>query len=802
MISIRWCIIFSIGLLLPGVAQACYWYPEAESYRYSAFNPLGIPTSPYRPFFFTANFLIDYNNKAGQESDRDRNIKEWNKYLHGQVPEKDIYNLLYRTNAKSLIEINENQHPLANDSLRSNRFYQYLLKPQNKKLYEYISFSKKCEAFTSYPLWTDPWEEDDVDTAALVPLLLQSEQTLQLPLDSFLHQRYVFQYIRLNYYSGGSLDVANIYEKEFANSRTTSILKPWAMLYYANCLVRLNKIDQACYYYAKVFNSCNEKKNAAFLHFDSKRVNAVLALAKNNDERADVIALASLKRPDMRLPDIMKVASLSPNHRALELMITREVNKCEDGLMTREINGFDPSVNFMGVRWDNGRRVALTNMETKERSYAQQLFDFLKNCTNDKRFSNQAFLNIAAAHVAFTIKDDKAALQYVTAAEKLQKNAPEGIQLQIQLTRLMAEARMTPTIDKGFENRIYASVQWLQKHGNQPDASRMLQQFMAFLASNYLHQNDIGKATLCRALSKTYYEVPNVSLVYFDEYEIDSVRVSNIGAIYLDELGNGDGGAQLIALLEQPNKTPFEKLLCLDFNANPQLKNQLLDVVGTLYLREDSLPEALHFFSKIPATYWHEPYGYRMDRYEYLDANSFYARMGDNHRCCAADTVTYNKYTFTYRLLSLKNEISKTHDAKKMLTVAHAYYNMTNWGNSWQLVRGYQSNMELHIHHTYNEHYLGCKRATENYQKALEAATDKETKAACLAMLAQCEKNREYWNDSKGKEYYNWDSRKQFSANKYFTQLVSDYGDTKYFAEIIDECYGRDNFIHSFRHMF
>lgn len=795
MILRKWPALFSLLLLVAMGYRglACGWYPEAEEYRFFSFNPFFNNSSVYRPFFFSGVFMNSVQNPAGLQTDRQRNIDEWVAYTHHKVPAKDIYELLYQTDVTSYHATNNNQWQPGN--VEANAFYKYLQLPANKQLKIYFDIAKQSEVFCNY--WGDPWEEENTDPKIAFGTLKQCHENMLQCKDKFLRQRYAFQFIRLCYYTGDQRG-ADVYEQEFEPVKTNSIIKPWAMLYYAH-LIGYGKQQhmKACYYYSRVFRLCDEKKYAAFNHYLADSIDRILPYAKNNEERADIIALTALARPHRKLNAIKQLMAISPDNPLLQLLITREINKCEDWLLTTQINGYTPA-----VRTDNNPNdwVPVHKYSAEYHSdhiYANQLLVFLKNCCTTKKYSSNAFIHIATGHMAFVTGNDSLALYYLNTAQKQQQQIPLTLQTQLRLTTLMAQARLAPKIDDAFEARILESINWLSRQPG-PEAQKLLDQFLSFLSNNYLHQGEVIKAALCRSRS---HRLSNLQYISYPSVDGATGVCYEMAIYYFTEHATTKDCGPAINYVTGKNKTPFQRWLTQPFSDRAGFINNLYDVTGTVYLRNDSLQLALGCFKKLPATYWKPELNDWPYQYSYLDANGFYAHFGSNHRKCAADTVQYNKYTFVKELLRLKTQVNKgnaTFDTH--IKIAHAYYNITNYGNSWQMVRPYQSYIEFLPLPAHDEDYYGCKRATQYYERALTNATNAEQKAACLGMLAMCQNN--YWFYQKMKKegqdaFYNAPQKNR--PNRFFDLLVSKYQSTGYFTAISRECGGRNAFIEGFK---
>ena len=119
----------------------------------------------------------------------------------------------------------------------------------------------------------------------------------------------------------------------------------------------------------------------------------------------------------------------------------------------------------------------------------------------------------------------------------------------------------------------------------------------------------------------------------------------------------------------------YEKFL---LQKNTLTANDVMDYIGTAYLRDNNLEKAVSGFKKIPEKY------YRQDPYRtYLAANPFASQVLDTHAPTKADTVTYTKLSFTQRMQQLEKTANGTGSAddkaKAFYMLATGYYQMSYW---------------------------------------------------------------------------------------------------------------------------
>lgn len=806
----KWWPLFSMAvlMLLPiGNNYGCYWYPETEEYRFSAFMPLAIPTNTYRPFFFTTQFMNAYNKETELKPDRALNVKEWQAYLGNKVDSANIDYLLYTVEPASFQEISSGSSYSDYQHVKQNSFFSLMQGQQYKALRQYMGIAKGCEAIVNRQV--DTWDEewDTVDDSLAIHLLDSTLVYMRASTDKYLRLRYAFQYLRLAAYVRSHNTIEEVYKKEVATYSGNTIIKPWGEYYYMLELFRQGRDAEASYHAARVFKACTEKRRSTYMFFKHNSVEQALRYAQNNDERADIIGLDALQNTSKKLNAIKRIMALNPKHGMIELLVMRELNKLESAVLTPQVNDIQ-----IGNYYYEDIKSKESDQGVYFKQYGKQLLSYFEACSADNPIGNKAFWYVAAAHTAFVLGNDSLALQHLRLGESYISQANTGIQMQAKLTGLMAEARMAKQIDAAFEERIYKEAMWLQTHTEYADAQEMLKQFMAFLSTNYKHQGNLGKATLCRRASAKYYDSPTSVFngkYYNDMYsiadEFDSVAYNDFTYTYLYDHATPQQAQDMISLLTSKHKTPYETWLCSNLQHDKDFMNNLYAIVGSLYLQADELAQTMHHFKQVPTWWWTEKDGwYTNQRHDYLDANPFYAKFKYNHKPTKADTVKYTRIEFVEKLVALKHKQQTAPDEATYLAIADAYYNITNYGNAWQMVRtSYSSNHYIRYPH-FDDDYYGCSTAIKYYTQAYNYCTSKENKARAYAMLALCQRHRAVYmhNTRMNTDWNNFAKGFNLNNNQHLRTLLSLYGNTEYVQGLIAECQGRKAFVKNFEYGF
>src|SRR5690606_31093569 len=258
---------------------------------------------------------------------------------------------------------------------------------------------------------------------------------------------------------------------------------------------------------------------------------------------------------------------------------------------------------------------------------------------------------------------------------------------------------------------------------------------------------------------------------------------------------------RMIALLEKPDKTPFERYLTgTDEREDAHYtrrrisdaelsREKLLDYKATFLLREGRLEEAAAVFRQVPDAFW---CGYP---YAMVTADDpFVVNLEDPHNYSKGDSVRYNKRMIVERMLALQSE-AKRDPAKRALNnylLGNAWYNMSWHGKYWIMSRIGWSMWEMSGWRERTESpgdadYYGSRRARHHYLIALKEARDPVLQAMAFRMAEECDRN---WAAFTGEGELE-------DAGLYRTQLSGSASQAAYLA--IEDCSGYADFVARFR---
>jgi hypothetical protein len=222
--------------------------------------------------------------------------------------------------------------------------------------------------------------------------------------------------------------------------------------------------------------------------------------------------------------------------------------------------------------------------------------------------------------------------------------------------------------------------------------------------------------------------------------------------------------------------------------------NLLYDLLGTMNMRLNKLPEALAAFKKVEDSFWKKQYGvWEYEDYSsgnIFDQNPFYQLKYTPVFIPMNDTFKVNKETVVQYLINyqhLAKAAKKRDKSYYYFLVANCYYNMTNHGNSWMMKRYAWSSSNFESELPDEHEYYEANIAKENYKLAMQNSSSKKFKALCLRMIGKCEMHAIEYSLRNQDLYYNssYDSL-IFSKNRYYNDLKK-MGDNIY-TDMMSDC--------------
>ena len=752
------CCLISVNITL-----ACGgWDPFGEDIRFSILNPRLFDDGGMSEFYYSTDYLAEM---YVHEPSSDRNVDDWLGVVNGEVSKEDVFEAIYRLSAKEIVDVKH-----------KNAFVQKMLALGKKAELEYLAFAKNYSYLNA--MMSDPWERNAGDISkkrgqaigvAMRKAMAQTDNTLK--------RRYAFVAIRLAFYQNSGNSVTDLYQKFFTNADELTIDR-WAKYYYLhNTPASAERNLQL----AQLFETTPSKRHGIFVLFDRKiDVDDVINLAKSNKEKANVWAMYTYRERSRQLVQISEIYELDPNNAILPFLIIREINKLEDWILAPTYTAFAP---VMRPGIDSWSSTDLMRKEAVESdiAYAKTFLDWMKRSESgmDKE------INASAVSILQFICGDPAAASQTMKNASFKSEELKAWQKRVQemLNVAANENAQLQSIDlsiflkddvEGREQLVFLMGRVFEFRNKLSEAAILYSGMNgeSYSWEWFVWAEPKGRATYNVSYYFDYFD-------YFDaNYEAKDVQEILLLATTLSEK-------------EGDLKTLADKVL--------ENKLELMDLIGTKYLRQNELLNALNAFKRVPESYWSsEDNAYS----QYLAANPFYANFYSSHKKTEGDTISYTKSEIAeelYRLIELSKTQVGNAKAKTYFSIANCYFNMTTYGNSWMMRRSWWSSNAYNTVYVDSDEFNKCLKAKEYYLAASEAAEKEEFKAVCLRMAGRCESYKLYFDE---KYDYDFDYEKEggyreymFNKNKYYKQLDDAY--PKWRDELVTNCHSFNRFYHS-----
>jgi hypothetical protein len=667
------------------------------------------------------------------------NLMEWSGIFKGKVSLFDLQYLVYQSRIGEIdtciFYLKNNQYPITK-RLKNNLLLAIDDKTLAKDFLFYLGYAKRCEPYATFnPEWWDDSKVDPrVNKKGLEKLIAGGRKAMDGSTNPVLKERYAFQVTRLYFHLGQYRECVDFYNQNKELFASNSTIPYRALGYVAASHYKLNEFSKANYLYSILFDRCDEMKRTCIRSFHPQEEadwNGALALAQNTREKEVLWHLLGLYVDPVRA--MKEIYALNPKSDLLDLLLVRAVNINEESFIDQP------------YRWEEATD---STYALKPQQVDQSLLAFTR-LVADKANVNKPYLwNLTTGYLHLVAGNYPDAEKYL---QKAQSASASDVLVneQIRAFRLIGLIEQYTSVDQKIEEKLARELNWIGREKRHPSlrSASIYEWALNRLSEKYHIWGDSVKAQcLDYTQNKSFY---------FDDKNIDA----------------------LIALMDKPNKTDFEKYLG---EVHRYSEGELYTYKAIERIYQFKFQEALDLLNANPNTgngdFWADP---------------FVIHINDCHDCDAVATekTVYNHTTFIKRLIDLQTEAEANPQraAENYFLMANGLYNMTYYGNS--RIVYYTPITEYGIGQVYfydelsgnKNQIFDCSKAMEYYIKAMNASNDKEFKAKCCFMAAKCEQNGYFCSKD-----YKWET--PIRSGKYFKQLKTDYSKTKYYGEVIGEC--------------
>lgn len=751
----------------------------------SFFQPSLADAPAYTPFYYTSSlkYYDDWYDYKDLHNLPDENLRGWQEYTKTQVPLPDLDSFIYtfpRPELAKLYSHIDNKVALAvNTEMKKNAFTQWFLKNKDLEALGYLMYAKQCEQYAT----TQDWESPKRDTARMNRLIKDGLQLHAAAKQAFFQWRYRYQVLRMALYSDQPRRTLSLYNTLIGDLTGSGYVYYRCLGLKAGAMFRLDQKTEAAYLYSIIFDHSDQQKRSAYISFDwctTKDLSAVTKLCKNNHEKAVVYILDGLNDYSYGLPAMQKAYELDPKVKGMDVMMTREINKVEQRLLS---GALDKERNLSAYWW-------YYNMEPQEKEadkytrYLKNLQDFAVKLATDNKRGDAAFWWLSAAYSSFIKKDMVAAKGFLAKAEMGKQTSRE--RAMHDLIKVLITLRGNGNITAQTEADVLPIIKALEARMMKQDdeATKVYANLNGhILATAYLQNKDTVKALYALAKANYYSE----GKYYGDESFMD------LPGALLEE-SSVEKLQEIAAFYSKPSKTEFEQWLVKDVTYTPDL---LASLEGTKYLRNHDFNRAVSTFKKVSPAVMNT----------IVLSNPFRVSYSDRQDLEEDDMKPfYTKLSFAKKMLELQQKIERQKQAQDMFDFATGLYSMTYYGNSSYAYTYYRSSVDDKAYYITTgknapkadaeKEFYGAFKAETYYLKAAAAFSgNKEMQAQSLFMAAKCWQKRcppDFGKpDAKPKNYYQYGDYDYYLyslTSPHFAKLVKEYADTKAFQEAYNTC--------------
>ncbi len=753
-------IVFFLGLCFTAIllplrfSQACGPYVEFSGYSFlrSDLVEQGLEYTPYYLDF--ENFYYDL---PGRDSIQMKsNLQEWHERFCEAHPIADMQQVIYDTSVDELKVLRtaaSSEKINVPSRLFNNLFARHLKSHQCLETINYLIFAKRCEPHATYVV--NPWDPLPRDKATMQGLIDEGLRQFKKTKSHYIKLRYAYQLVRLAHYADDFERTLKLYDFLLPKiDNSPSILEDWILGHKAGALMALGKNVEASYLYALIFQRCPSKRESAYQSFKIKTAeewHQCQLLCEDDPERATLYALRAHAEESRAAEEMKEIYKLDPHNSNLEMLLVREMRKLEKDLLGGEFND---------EKKNNRRYFGIPREGTN--TYLKSLQSVVQQMAAERKVRRPQLWKMADAYLEMLDGDLFAAQDSFRLLEPLLPQGP----LRDQLNAFQKALQINLIDQMSFENEemiddLIHNDPYYRENRYFPD---FVNDRMAYV---YKRDGHPGLAFRCRYRLEDLKPNPQVDIID------DLLSISD--SSNLDGRSNGLHETFMI-------------------NANGEnIRNDLLDLKGTLLMSQGKWEAAREIFRQIPAAV--------RDQYQF---NPFTERLQDCVNCPLRplnDTVFYNKMELIEEFIELEYKAKSDMDfgAEYFYRLGLAHYNITYFGDSWQVMDYYRSgaNWDYDKDGVFEDWYFpfgnrenrDCSMAMAFFEKARILAHDVELAAKATFMAARCEQNNYFISkDCTYNAYSNQMPDIPERYRFYFQILKKDYANTTFYQEIIAEC--------------
>lgn len=771
--------------LIREFVQACGGDIDPYDYYPSFFANTVVNEPAYRPFFYTEylKYYDEWYDVDTTGSLPDGNIREWQHYTDNAAATKDIDSFVYSYSYDQLSNIYYNIEKAkaltVPAAVQNNSFTKWFQSGQDLEALGYLMYAKRCEPHVTN--LAASWDTPHKDLTGAATLIKNGLQLYAVAKKDFIKWRYAFQVIRLTFYNEDYEGTLKLYDQLVGDKKADNLMYAKLLSLKAGALYKLGKRTEAAYLFSRTFDMNDDVKKTAYISYEwssDSSNSAVLALCKNNHERAVIHVMEGLSAYDEGLNYMQTAYAEDPQVRGLDVIMTREINKMEQRYqMDRLIKERNISSPFWWAgdyySYNNGDTKEQEKKEQRSRQYLDQLDNFAEKLAKDRKVKSRAFWYLSLAYIGIMKGDINGCDRKLAAAKKVGMNARErdlhGI------LHILLVINSSATVNAKTEAKLLPELQWLSdRAANNSAFERPYQNLLTnILVTPYLKQKDTAKAIFC--LSRPSRQAKTTSS---DEFYLD------MPGSLMDNM-SVEGLQGIEAFYQKKDKTPYEEWLVKNSPYNMGIFQEL---EGTKYIRQQQFDQAAKVLKSVPSAKLYDV------------PNAFVAYITDQLDTEPDDSAKlYNKLSFAAKMSALQQRMNANpKDAKAAFEYASGLYNMSYYGKAHNLYTYYRGTSDGNAYYETKQRkvmtgadreFYGAYAAEKYFMQAYANSESAEFKAKCLWMAAKCwqkrcpEPGEKDYNSNAPDPYYVYSL-----TSPYFKRLKDSYSKTRFYKEAANTC--------------
>lgn len=646
------------------------------------------------------NFTYTFDDQHQQGlSWYDQNIEEWNAVVGKQVKAADIDKILYWTDPEDYFNKDYDQ---------SNTFMARLESSDLAAVKTYLDFSKNCESLMSTPGFYDDEERWTMDgLSSLQEVIAYGNELIEKTDNSWVKVRLAYQLTRLDAHLTGGIYEDEIIEKYIDNSKHT---ESWIVgSLKLNQLLREEDQIKKNYLLVKAYLDYPSEKERIIRNFDRTLKAETLQLAKGKKEKALIEFIACVNYSGRTLTEMKYSYRLNPHFKELRFLISKEVNKLEDWILSpvlidpnvyaNESYGYDNDARDFRVKPENQKERIITDL-----NYLGEVLDFIDKVIKDNQQADLYFWKLTASYLSFMQGDFIKARIYLNSITA--ENIPVDTRIQMMTTGVLISVFENETLTEKAKYKIFELFEFIDAQENKVDFYNFKSE-LAFILSS--------------CLIKRGYKTEGLLMLARSSKSVGSFCYSFDKAFYhkMLDIYEPDDFKRTLQVLTKP-ASPFEEWLgtyATDYEVfawRPQSSydvnwdiDRIRNYYSTILIMQQKFWEATEILEELPAdrsqlTYTQNPFSSGLFTMEEEDIDS--------------TTTQYSKL-YLAKGLALRDEktaVLADQGQRQALyfQMANAYYNLSYYGRWW--LSTYPAKCSDDIEYAYQEYVQNRTRFGEH----------------------------------------------------------------------------------------